>query len=418
MARTPLSGYQKRLFAFLSVATFFEGYDFLALAQILPNLRADFELSKFGAGLLFACVNAGTVVAWLLVRRADAWGRRRTLMATIIGYTVCTFLSGIAWDVYSFGVFQFLARVFLIGEWAISMVYAAEEYPADRRGMVIGVLQAFSSLGAVLCAGVTPLLLQTAYGWRSVYFVGVIPLILLAYARRNLQETRRFTEQVGDRKPARPMGHILGTPFRRRVLQLGVIWFATYVCSNTAVSFWKEFAVGERGLTDGQAGLAVTIAALVSMPLVFLSGKLIDVIGRRRGAVVIFIGTSLGVFLAYGLHGLWPLTAALTIAIFGVSAVLPVLNAFTAELFPTDLRGDAFAWANNLIGRIGYVLAPIGLGALAEVWGWGPSVQLTTLFPLLALALILWLLPETTGKELEETAALGTEPDTVLEKAP
>ena len=177
--KTKFTPYQKRLFVFLSVATFFEGYDFLALAQILPNLRSDFGLSAFDAGLLFAFVNFGTIVAWLLIRRADQWGRRNVMMITIVGYTVFTFLSGLAWDVWSFAVFQFIARIFLIGEWATSMVYASEEYPSDRRGTVIGVLQAFSSPGAIFCAGVTLFLLSTAYGWRTVYLVGVLPLVIL-----------------------------------------------------------------------------------------------------------------------------------------------------------------------------------------------------------------------------------------------
>ena len=74
---TPLDQYQKRLIVFLSVATFFEGYDFFALAQLLPTLRAEFGLSKTGAGLLLTVVNFGTVLAAGLVRLADRWGRRR-----------------------------------------------------------------------------------------------------------------------------------------------------------------------------------------------------------------------------------------------------------------------------------------------------------------------------------------------------
>ena len=80
------------------------------------------------------------------------------------------------------------------------MVYASEEYPSDRRGTVIGVLQAFSSLGAIFCAGVTPFLLSTAYGWRTVYLVGVLPLVILAFARRNLKETQRFIDMKASGK--------------------------------------------------------------------------------------------------------------------------------------------------------------------------------------------------------------------------
>ena len=70
------------------------------------------------------------------------------------------------------------------------------------------------------------------------------------------------------------------------------------------------------------------------------------------------------------------------------------------------IRSDAFAWANNLLGRIGYVASPMLVGVAAERWGWGASVRVTALAPLIAVVLIWIMLPETTGKELEETSAL------------
>jgi putative MFS transporter len=407
-AKTPLTAYQWKLFVFLSVATFFEGYDFMAITQILPNLRSEMGLSEGAAGNLVGFINVGAIIAYFLIRKADAWGRRQLLMVTIIGYTVATFLTGLAPNVWLFAAFQFVARLFLLAEWGVAMIYAAEEYPADRRGMVIGVIQAFASLGSIVCAGIVPVLLNhTPWGWRTVYFVGVVPLLIIAFARRGLKETTRFSEAVAGHKPAaQPLGRILKGPYRKRVLQLALIWGLTYVCTQNAITFWKEFAVAERGFSDGEVGLSITIAAVGSMPLVFLAGKLLDIAGRKGGAIVIFVATSVSVFLAYNLEGRWALTAALVGGIFGVSAVLPVLNAFTTELFPTDLRGDAMAWANNLLGRIGYVLAPAIVGNLAASMGWGPAVSLSTVFPLFALGLILLWLPETRGRELEETSAI------------
>ena len=409
---TPFTSYHKRLFVLLSVATFFEGYDFMALTQILPELRAEMNLPPSASGTIVAVVNAGSIAAWFLVRKADSWGRRRVLTLTIAGYTVLTFLTAFSPNVWVFAVLQFLARIFLLAEWAVAMVYAAEEFPADRRGMVMGVIQAFSSLGAVVCAGVVPFLLDTTYGWRSVYLVGIFPLVLVAYARRNLQETARFEEARGGSK--RSFFDIVRGPHRNRVLAVGLIWLITYACTQNAVVFWKEFVMAERGFSAGDVGKAITLAALLSMPLVFLSGKLLDVVGRKRGAVVIFITTSVGVFGAYtlgasvpvgaGAEAFWPLTGCLVLAVFGVSAVLPVLNAFSTELFPTHLRGDAYAWTNNLIGRIGYVTAPLIVTFFADTHGFSAAVRPTAIFPLIALALILFLLPETANKELEETA--------------
>ncbi|WP_437601350.1 MFS transporter [Sorangium sp. So ce590] len=404
--KTPFTPYQRRLFWFLSVASFFEGYDYLALTQILPNIGAEMGLAARHEGLLVGVINSGTMIAYLLVRKADQWGRRRVLTITILGYTLFSVLTGLAPNVYVFAVLQLLARIFLIGEWAVSMVYAAEEYPSDRRGMVIGVIQAFSSLGSIVCAGVVPLLLSTSYGWRSVYFVGGIPLLVMAVVRRGLRETARFEQAAAAREGegAQPLMRIWRSPHRGRMLQLALIWGLTYVCTQNAVTFWKTFAIRERGFSDAEVGASITFAAVVSMPLIFASGKLLDVMGRRAGAVIIYVLAAAGVLGAYSLGSRAGLTVALVFAIFGASGVLPVLNAYNSELFPTHLRADALAWSNNLLGRIGYILSPIGVGVAAEQMGWGRAVSATAIFPVIALALILWLLPETRGKELEETA--------------
>jgi MFS transporter, putative metabolite:H+ symporter len=401
--KTPLTSYQIKLLLFLSVATFFEGYDIFALTQILPELRREWTLSESASGLLVGLSNIGTIAAFLLVRQADRWGRKGVLSVTIVGYTVCSLLSGLAPNPWIFGAVQVVAKFFLIAEWATAMVYAAEDFPADRRGLVMGLTQSMASLGSIACAGLAPLLLKTDLGWRMVYFVGVIPLILVAIGRRSLQESSRFHAE--DHRADRLLA-IWGTEWRTRVLQLSLIWGLTYLCTQTAISFWKEFAVAERGMDNGAVGRAITLAAVGSMPFVFASGKLIDMVGRRVGAVVIFTVAAGGVLGAYTLEDPVALNISLGAAIFGVSAVLPVLNAWSTELFPTELRANGYAWSNNLLGRIGYVIGPVAVGWGAESFGWGPAVAATAFGPVAALALILLWMPETRGKELEETSLL------------
>lgn len=403
---TPFTSYQKRLFVFLSVANFFEGYDFFAITQLLPSLRESFGISLREQTWLVTFINLGTILAFLLVRKADRWGRKRVLSITIAGYALFTFLSALATNAVMFGALQMVARVFLIGEWATSMVVAAEEYPAERRGTVIGVVSAAAGLGSIVCAGVVPLLLKTPLGWRSVYLVGVLPLVLMMFARRGLRETQRFSEGAPG-EAASPLWDVLRGPHRRRVLQLGAIWFLSYLCTNNAVTFWKDFAMAERGLTHGQVGLVMSVAALVSMPLVFFAGRMLDAIGRRRGAAVIYAATILGVLGAYSLSGVLPLMLCMTVGIFGINSVLTVLNTFMAELFPTQVRGSAAALSNNLLGRVGYVFSPLLLGEVVEEMGFGQPLRVSVAFPLLALGLIFLWLPETNRRELEETSQVA-----------
>lgn len=406
MAVTPLTGYQRQLLVFLSVATFFEGYDFLALMQVLPALRKSFEIDHATAGVLFTVVNAGTIIAYLLIRNADKWGRKRVLGITIAGYAIFTGLSGFAPNIYLFGLLQLAARVFLVAEYATAMVVAAEEFPADRRGMALGVIQTFTSFGGILCAGVVPMLVKSAYGWRSVYWVGVIPLLILAYARRSMKETQRFSAAAGSAGagPGPSFFSIMQGPYRRRVLQLGAIWFLSYLTMQNAISFWKDYALTERGLSETQAGRYIAGAALISLPMLAATGKLLDWIGRRHGAGLIFGLGALGVLGCYSVEAGLLLAVSLTFSIWATSAFLPVLTAFNTELFPTELRANAMAWSNNLIGRLGYVFSPLLLGAIAAEVGWGVALRPTVVFALGALVLVYLWMPETAGRELEDTA--------------
>jgi putative MFS transporter len=308
--------------------------------------------------------------------------------------------------------------MFLLAEWSISAVFLAEELPAGRRGFGFGLMSGSASAGAIACAGLTPLLLHSPIGWRGVYVVGAVPLLLIAIARRSLPETRLFGRVMaaGRRPVGLPLLRILRGPHRGRVLQLAVIWFLTYAFAQTAVTFWKEFALAERGLSDAEVGRILAIAALVSLPLAFALGKVMDLLGRRLTAVVVFVTAGISCVAAYSLHAQWALTLAMIGGVFGGGAMGTVLNAFTTELFPTEVRADAFAWSNNLLGRLGGVVAPAVVGPVAGVVGWSSAVLPTVLCAVAALVLILVLLPET-GRVAFDDQDNKEEPHATLERA-
>lgn len=398
--------YQRRLLLFLSVATFFEGYDFLALSQVLPNLRQAFGMSQAGGGYLFAVVNFGTMLAFFLIRLADRWGRKRILTLTIAGYTTLTFLSGLAPNVYIFALLQMLARIFLLAEYTVSLVMAAEEFPADRRGFLLGIIAGMSALGAIVCAGVVPMLLKLPWGWRSVYLVSVVPLVLLAWARRGLRETQRFAASGQAQTNTFPWLRLWRSPYKTRMFQVALLWLACYLPSSNAVAFFKEYALSELGWSDAQVGKVVVIGAVGSLPLVFVTGKVLDIIGRRVGGALIFLIGAIGVAGAYQFTSAVLLTVALTMAMYASTAFLQVANTITSELFPTELRSDAFAWCNNLLGRTGYVVSPVVIGLAAEQWGWGNAVAPTAVCFLIAIVLLLRFVPETARRELEDSAKI------------
>lgn len=403
---SPLTPYQRRLFWFLSVATFFEGFELYALSQLLPNIRRDMGLSPKEAGLMVSVIGVGSVLAYLLIRQADLWGRRRVLSITIVGYALSSCLTGLMPSAPGFALCQLAARAFLFSEYAVAAIYAAEEFPAERRGGFIGMLQVVNIVGGVVCAGIIPLLLKTPLGWRSVYWVGVLPLLLMALARRGLRETARFTQQLQQGIPRSSPFRIFRTPYRNRMLLLGLIWALTLLCTGNAATFWKEFAQAERGLSDAEVGLCFAIAAVTAIPLLYVFGKLLDRFGRRRSGVLCYGAIILGVLGAFTATTKVALILSL-ISLMGLgAAVQPVLNALTTELFPTELRGDAYAWSSNLLGRMALVVSPLIVGSSAAQLGWATTLRLTTIGPMIACVLVLTVLPETSGRELEVTSEL------------
>lgn len=393
--------YHRRLFVFLSVASFFEGFDYYALAQLLPELRTAFALSIRQGTQLVSVINIGMVLSFFLARQGDRLGRRRLLSVTIFGYMLFTGLSAACQTAAQFAVCQLLARLFQSAEVATVMVFAAEEFAAERRGFVLGIIQGSSALGAIVCAGVTPFLTSTRLGFRAVYLVGSLPLLLLSYLRRNLRETERF-QKTG---PANlSFLRLLRSGYLRRLALFSAIWACVMFCTQSALLFWKDFAVSVRHFSTAQVAAYLTVAALLSLPLSFSVGKLLDAAGRRFSAVVVFGLSIFGVLVSYtGAHPA-VLTLGVLLGVAGTTCMLSVLQTLTTEVFPTAIRAEAFSVANSLIGRSSAVVSPLLVGTLCSRWGYGPAVQMTALGPLVALSLILFFVKETAGKDLEETS--------------
>lgn len=399
-----------RLLAFLGAATFFEGFDVTAMAQVLPKLgqAGGLGLSEAGKGWLVGAVGVGPMLAWFLVREADRVGRRPVMGITLTGYAVATLLSGLAPNAWVFGALQVLARAFLVGEWALAMVYAAEEFPAAERARVMGILHGLAWCGGLACVGLMPLMLSAPAGWRTPFFVGVLPVLLLAVARRSLPETARYLSGAVKREATHSGGvlAIWRSSWAPRLWVASAASALTYVCIGPVVNFWKQYATTERGLSDGQFVAASGMAAVVSLPLVFLSGRIIERLGRRRAAAVLFPLCGISVAAGFTVKPYPLMGVFMALSYFSTAAVVPLLNTWTTELFPTHLRGSAFAWSNTLLGRVGSVVAPVAMGYAAERVGWGLPVALSGVGPLLAGFLLWRTLPETTGQELEATSVV------------
>jgi MFS transporter, putative metabolite:H+ symporter len=403
------------LILLVSTASFFEGYDFIILNLVLPFLSSEFALSVLESGLAVSAIAVGTIGALFVLRLGDYFGRKALLMWTVLGYTAATALTAASHSIYGFVAMQFLARVFLVAEWGTSTVIIAEELPATKRGIGISVVQGMAGIGAVVGSAIFPLVAKVALGWRAMYLIGIVPLIIVFFIRRSLKETRRYAEmrKVTPDKPK--WTEILGRKYRKNLVLMALLWLFMYLGYTPLQTFYTTYALKDVGLREGQVGLIIAIAFILGLSGYVAAGKLMDKWGRKPTCILFFSVGSLSTALAFNApHTMWAMGITLVVGIFFSTSYLPLASTYTTELFPTRLRASASAWTNNTLGRIGMVLAPTLVGLLASAFarptggagngplsGLGPAVSILGIAPLLCAAIVLFL-PETKNKELEE----------------
>lgn len=172
------------------------------------------------------------------------------------------------------------------------------------------------------------------------------------------------------------------------------------------MAWWAYFAERERGFTEAEVGLAVLLAFAFGAPAYYLCGRAMDRFGRRPVALAYLAASMFSAMVLFQVHDrLVGLLALIGAVAFGLGGQ-PALSAFSTELFPTDVRGQAAAWVRNVFEVPGYLLGPAAIGVLGDhdhglIGNIGDSVTLMTAFAIPALWLIWRRLPETRDVELD-----------------
>ena len=162
-------------------------------ALILTAVVKDLGLSLATGGQLASLTLAASALGGLVFGVvADKLGRTRALSLSILLYSVFTFACGLAQNVWQFAIFRFLLGLGMGGEWASGATLVSETWPEKHRGKALGIMQSCWAIGYGAAAMVVALVLPT-YGWRAVFFVGIIPALFTLWIRRNLEEPEMWT---------------------------------------------------------------------------------------------------------------------------------------------------------------------------------------------------------------------------------
>lgn len=285
----------------------------------------------------------------------------------------------------------------------------AEEFPAAHRGWAIGMLGALGAcgngLGALLFAAIHLL----PYGWRALYLIGIVPLLMLPRFRRGVQETQRF-QRHRDRRTAahaswsgasgwlQPLVE-LARWHPLRALAIGGVGILGPLGSMAVFQFIGYFTQTAHGWEPWRFSLMVFIGGGIGIIGNVAAGRLGDRFGRRIVGLVFMAIFPLCAWIFYGGPG-WSLPFAWTVLVFCAAASDVVVRALSTELFPTSHRSAAAGWL-SFVNTIG---AAVGLGIVGL--GTRAPGDLARMITLLSLAMLvagcfLFLLPETNRRELE-----------------
>lgn len=395
-----------RVLALLGTANAVNGFDLGILALALPAIQRSLEIGEAEVGTMLAIIRLGMLPALAIGVLADRYGRRRLLLATIVGFTVCTALTAVAPNAAVFVALQFVARIFMGAEDTLGIVVVAEELVASRRGFALGVLAALGGIGHGLAAVGYAVAGAGPYGWRTLYAVGAVPLVVIAWVRRQLAETRRFVASQA-RHAGEPTG--VWAPLRalvrahpRRAFGLGLMVFSVYVVMIPAISFQSKFLQEAHGYSAAIVAGLYFVGGLLSVATQLVVGRVSDAIGRKPAVVVMLAVMAAGTLALYRGSG----SAVLAGWIVMVCAYLGLdimLSALGSELFPTAYRSTASS-ARSVTANVGATLG-LALEGTFYTWTGSHGAAISWMMPPLVLVPIaLLLLPETARRELEEIA--------------
>jgi MFS family permease len=400
---------QIQMLGVIALAVLFENYDQAMLTAALKQIGETFAVAESDLGALLGRVHLGAVAAFLLLPFADRVGRRRLFLGSLVGLSLATFLTAFARTADQLVALQMLSRTFTVTCSATSIVIVIEELPARQRGWGIGIVGALGAfgygLGLVLFAAIDVL----PYGWRSMYLVGIVPLLFLPRLGRRVPETQRFEQH----RLERGAGHGLGGWLRplaslvraypARSLGIGAIGLLVSAGQTTGFSFAAFHAQAVHGWSPGQYSIMAIAAGTVGIVGHPWAGRVADRRGRRSVGFALFAVFPL-LALAFYLGPGWLLPFVWVPLVFSLTGTSTIERAVGSELFPTSYRGTASGWLqlSEAVGR------SAGLSLVA--WGTpagGSNVPMICLvvFASLLAALVLLLLPETGSRELEEVSA-------------
>jgi SHS family lactate transporter-like MFS transporter len=370
-----------------------DAFDFFLVGMSLTAIGAEFHESDAAIALTITATLAFRPVgAFLFGLLADRYGRRLPLMLDLLFFSVIEVASGLAPTFTTFLVLRALFGIGMGGEWGVGASLAMEKVPANRRGLLSGLLQEGYAAGYLLAA-VCYFLVFPRWGWRPMFFIGGLPALLAVFVRYRVSES-----EVWERTRHadwRSLGRGLVSHWRL-FLVIVLLMTAMNLVSHGTQDLYPTFLQRSWGFTPrGRAALTAfsMVGAIVGGVAV---GLLSDRIGRRRAIALSLVGAIVIIPLWVYVPSVALLAAGAFLMQFMVQGAWGVIPAHITELSPDNVRGvlPGFAYQCGvmLASPIAYIEA-----ILAAHASYTTALAVTALSVCVLGATVVWVSRERAG---------------------
>jgi MFS family permease len=395
----------RRALVAASLGWMLDSFDVMLYALLVATLIRELGMTPATGGLLASMTLVASAIGGILFGIvADRYGRTRALIWSVLIYSVFTAACGFAQSVLQLAVFRLFLGLGMGGEWASGAALVSETWPAAHRGKALGLMQSAWAIGYGLAVIVTAFVLPR-WGWRAVFFVGILPAFFTLWIRRSVREP-----QIWQRARATPVapGVALAEIFRPPLRSL-TVW-VTLMNACTMFAWWgfNSWAPAYLELPNDQGGVGlgidyrtrILVIMQAGMWLGYVSfGFISDRIGRKR-AYVSYLAAAAVLLVAYAstrrpavLLALGPFLA------FSATGYFSGFGAVTAEIYRTAIRATAQGFTYN-IGRVASAAAPFFVGSVAQTRGFRAGFMMAAAAFVCAAAAWIFI-PETKGRALE-----------------
>ncbi|MDB5409985.1 MAG: hypothetical protein JWL84_4897, partial [Rhodospirillales bacterium] len=359
----------------------FDVYEATVMQLITPILIKEWGISPATMGNITTVSRwVGLIGTFVFPALADLYGRKPLLIFSILSYSLLTGLTGFATGPMQLLIFSSLTRVALSGENPVGMVMVSETAPTKWRATALGGLVGGYPFGYMLCA-LAAIIVVPLWGWRSLYWLGILPALMVLWVRISIKESPRFERvtaamlKQGLKKQLDIWAPVREYP--REMLIASLIYFF-YLFTWLGWSAWMpQFLANEKHLGFQTTASYLSIWMFVAIFAYWICGWLSDKFGRRYVIPAFVLPASVLLVVIGTLDDPTSLFWAGLVTNFLITGSFGTSLGYTTELFPTQIRGTATG-ASFCFGSAAGALAPAILGWIAT------SYSLAAGLPLLA----------------------------------